>query len=296
LIRLMEAVGDNTHGSFYMPLYVGLETGAYTRAGLTVDLDSVAFRDGERRLAAGEADLLVAAPMRTMRLYELTGTRIVSFTELASRQPFCIFAHRPAARFKWQDLEGNRLINFGSAETPILCLRYVLKKHGVRLGKVSVIDHLTPSEGLEAFRAGAAKYMLHPLDTMDQLISQRRAHLVAPLAPAVGHIPFTTWAASPKFLRERRREVAAFSAAHDATLRWISTHSSAQLARLVKKFFPGVSMSWLVNIVERYQSWGLWPQSGGLSNASLVYYRRLLASTGWIEGKVPIAQIATVKE
>ena len=86
----MEAVGENTHGSFYMPLYVALATGAFARAGLKVDLQSVAFRDGERRLAGGEADLLVAAPMRTMRLFELTGTRIVSFTELASRQPIAV--------------------------------------------------------------------------------------------------------------------------------------------------------------------------------------------------------------
>ena len=288
----MEAVGENTHGSFYMPLYVALATGAFARAGLKVDLQSVAFRDGERRLAGGEADLLVAAPMRTMRLFELTGTRIVSFTELASRQPFCVYAAKAEPDFNWKDLEGNRLINFGSAETPILCLRYVLKKQGVRAGQVRIIDHLTPTEGLEAFKAGAARYILHPLDTMDRLIAQKRAHLVAPLAPAVGHIPFTTWAASPRFLRERRGDVSAFISAHERALEWISSHSGAQLSRLVKGFFPAVSSVRLTGIVEQYLSWGLWPQNGSLSNASLLFYRRLLASTGWIEGTVPIERIA----
>lgn len=296
MIRLMEAVGDNAHGSFYMPLYVGMATAAFENEGLEVDLKSVPFRDGERRLVAGEADILVAAPMRTMRLYELTGTRIVSFAELASRQPFCIFARKPQHRFRWQDLEGNRLINFGPAETPILCLRYVLKQNRVRLRKVSILDHLTPSEGIEAFLAGAAKYILHPLDTMDELIAQRRAHLIAPLAPAVGHIPFTTWAASPGFLRHRGKEVQAFVRAHDAALEWIASHSPAQLARLVKPFFPSVPAARLSEIVDRYESWHLWPRNGKLTSGSLLFYRRLLASTGWIEGTVPIAEIATLTD
>ena len=295
MIRLMEAVGENTHVSFYMPLYVGMAIGAFEKAGLQVDLKSVPFRDGERRLVAGEADLLVAAPMRTMRLFELTKTRIVSFTELASRQPFCIFARKAEPRFTWRNLEGNKLINFGPAETPILCLRYVLKRNRVRLGKVSVLDHLTPPEGIEAFLAGAARYILHPLDTMDELLAQRRAHLVAPLAPAVGHIPFTTWAASPGFLQRRRRDVEAFAGAHDSALDWIATHSPAQIARLVKSFFPGVSTPRLAGIVERYAAWDLWPRRGTLTKASLVFYRRLLAATGWIEGTVPIGQIATVE-
>ncbi len=293
MIRLMEAVGDGTHGSFYMPLYVGLATGAFEREGLQVDLQSVAFRDGERRLVAGEADLLVAAPMRTMRLFELTNTRIVSFAELASRQPFCVFSKKAQRRFDWKDLEGNRVINFGPAETPILCLRYVLKKHGVR--KVSFIDHLTPYEGLEAFNAGAAKYILHPLDTMEELVARGSAHLVAPLAPAVGHIPFTTWAALPQFLRSHRKEVGAFVRANDASLEWISSHSAPQIARLVKPLFPGVPLSRLASIVARYLSWDLWPRNGTLTRASLVFYRRLLASTGWIEGTVPIPEIATLE-
>jgi NitT/TauT family transport system substrate-binding protein len=295
MVHLMEAVGENTHGSFYMPLYVGLATGAFEKAGLEVDLKSVAFRDGERRLVAGEADMLVAAPMRTMRLFELTHTRIVSFTELASRQPFCIFALKPQARFRWKDFEGNRLINFGPAETPILCLRYVLRQHGIRLSRVSILDHLTPYEGIEAFRAGAAKYILHPLDTMDDLLARGQAHLVAPLAPAVGHIPFTTWAASPGFLRQRRHDVSAFVRAHDDALAWIASHSAAQLARLVKSFFPGVSQTRLTGIVARYLSWELWPARGTLTNKSLMFYRRLLSSTGWIDGTVPIPQIATVE-
>jgi NitT/TauT family transport system substrate-binding protein len=291
-MRLLEAVGVDFHVSFYIPVYAAMALGEYDEADLPPELRSVAFRDGEYRLVAGEADLLVAAPMRTMRLFEHTGRRIVSFAEIASRQPFCLVTREPQPDFKWANLSGERVINFGEAETPILCLRYVLAQEGVPAGDVRFLEHLTIPEALDAFRAGAAKYLLHPLDTAEELIESGEAYMAAPLGPAVGHVPFTTWAATPSFLESHRESVEQFCRGHAAALAWLGTHSSVDIVELVGKFFSTPKQR-LVRIVDRYKELSLWPETPTLERESFEFYRGLLSSTGWIDGRVSYEDIAT---
>lgn len=282
MIRVVEVV----HATFYISHYAPMALGVYRDEGLDVSLVTSGWREAERWIQRGDADILVAAPMRTMQYFERTGERFVNFAEIIGRHAFFLIAKEPAPSFDWSELSGRRVINFAQAKNPLLCFRYLLRQQRIPESDVTIIDDLDSDQGVEAFRAGKAEYLLHPLDTAEALIAEGVGYLATPLAPGIGHIPFAAFAASPSYWAGHSEEIVAFTRAYARGLRWLAAHSAGEITDLVSPLLPGIPKERLTRSIERYQDLKLWPNDPRLSRQSFDHYREILTTTGWIEGRV----------
>jgi NitT/TauT family transport system substrate-binding protein len=282
VIRIVEVV----HGIFYAPHYVALGLGVYAGEGLDVQAITTVFGDGERYLRSGEADILVAAPMRTMRQFELNGERIVSIAPVLIRHPWYLLGRDPAPSFSWDDLIGHSVIDFAEGETSILCLRYLLRLHGVSDNAVEIIEGLRSTEAVAAFRAGRGDYLLHTLHTGEQLLEDGVAKCAIALAPDVGDIPFTAFATFPENLAAHEEVLARFRRAYGRALTWLADHNAVDVAAILTPFFPTHSPELLRRSVGRYQALGVWPREPELSASGFEHFKDILASVGWLKGTV----------
>jgi NitT/TauT family transport system substrate-binding protein len=281
-IRLAEIV----HGIFYAPHYVALGLGVYGEEGLDIQLATTGFGNGEQYLRSGKADVLVAAPMRTMREFELSGERVLSIAPVLIRHPWYLLGRDQVESFSWADLVGRSVIDFAEGETAILCLRYLLRLHGIRDDAVQVIEGLRSAEAVSAFRAGHGHYLLHTLHTGEQLLEDGVARGAVSLAPEVGDVPFTAFAAFPEVLSRRREEIVRFTRAYGRALDWLAQHAAEDVAHVLKPFFPDHSPELLARSIGRYQALGVWPRDTKLPEAAFNHFKEILTSVDWLRGTV----------
>ena len=280
VIRTVEVV----HAVFYAPYYVALDLGVYGEEGIVVESITTTFGEGERYLRTLNADVLVAAQMRTMREFESSGERILSIAPVVVRHPFYLFGRKPTTSFTWTDLVGHSVIDFAEGQTPMLCLRYVLRQHGIAEDHVGVINGLQSAEAVAAFRAGRGDFLLHSLHTGQGILEERVARTAIPLAAEVGEIPFTSFAALPQVLRERAPELIRFKRAYGKALAWLAEHSAEEVASLLRSRFPDHDPKSLTDSISSYQASGIWPRSVEISAEAFVHFREILVATGWLKG------------
>lgn len=289
--QVVESVGD--HVSFYIPQYAALQLGVYPTEGLDISLISLPWKQGERRLRDMERGILIAGPMRTMRFFEIAGQQPMSFAVLACHQPFSVVSSQPTPDFRWTDLRGRRLINFGEVETPIVCMRYIFREYGLRCDDVQLVDGLLMSEAINAFEHGYGDFLLAPADTTQELLSTGRAFLAKDLASSIGRIPFTSYACMSDSLLEHADALRSFMVATAKTARWIANHSSDEVATLVQPFFPSTAPELLSAIVKQYQAIGIWPEDPAFTTEDFAHYRDVLVKGGWLRGTVQYADVVS---
>jgi NitT/TauT family transport system substrate-binding protein len=290
-VRVVEAIGG--HGTFYIPQYAALELGVYEAEGIQVSLDSIPWKDGERYIQDRAADVLIAAPMRTMRLFEITGQRVVSFAEFACQHPFYILAKKAVTGFTWTDLKGKRLINFGEAETPIVCLRYVFNQHGIRCDDVHLIDGLRMPEAIEAFQHGYGDFLLQPADTTQSMLADGTGFLAERLASGLGRIPFTSYGSTPEFLKDNGDDLHRFVRGFTKTVAWLTTHPASEIAMLMAPYFQGMAHELLTQVLEECQRLELWPKNPRFSGEDFEHYKDVLVQGGWLRGTVNYGDVVS---
>jgi NitT/TauT family transport system substrate-binding protein len=279
------STAEVVRGIFYAPVYVALAMNVYEAEGLAVRLTTLDFGAGEDYLRSGAADLIVAAPMRTMRQFEATGERIISIAPVVIRHPWYLFG-ASSNHFVWSDLRGKRVIDFAEAETPILALRHVLRQHGIGDSDVEIVEGLTTPGAVAAFRRGEADYLLHTLHTGEALLADGIARVAQPLAPEVGRVPFTAFATLATTLEQRRDDIGRFVRAFARALKWIGARPASEVASALSPFFPGHDLALMKRSVASYQELGIWPSSTKMPVSDFNRFRDILVATGWLRGSV----------
>jgi NitT/TauT family transport system substrate-binding protein len=279
------STAEVVRGIFYAPVYIALAMNAYEAEGLAVRLTTLDFGAGEDYLRSGAADLIVAAPMRTMRQFELTGERIISIAPVVIRHPWYLFGSS-SEHFAWSDLRGKRVIDFAEAETPILALRHVLRRHGMGDSDVEVVGGLRTREAVAAFRRGEADYLLHTLHTGEALLAEGIARVAQPLAPEVGRVPFTAFATLATTLEQRRGDIERFVRAFGRALKWTNVRPASEVASALSPFFPGHDLTLMKRSIARYQELRIWPSSTKMPVSDFNRFREILVATAWLKGSV----------
>jgi NitT/TauT family transport system substrate-binding protein len=182
----------------------------------------------------------------------------LSFIEVNSRDGFMLLARKPVARFSWSDLRGRTVLTYREPPTPWMCLLTVLSEQGVDLASVDLSIERPIDEALTAFRDGHGDYIELPEPLAEDLISQGLAYLATPMGAWAGAIPYSSFAATPAFLGQKRDVALRFTRAFFSAQRSLAEMSAEDIAGLVSPYLPGLAAEILVPGVERYRAQGTW--------------------------------------
>jgi NitT/TauT family transport system substrate-binding protein len=153
---------------------------------------------------------------------------------------------------------GARVISFAEAPTPWQCLLAVLRRNGVDPARVAIRRDLSVARAVAAFRAGEADFLEQGQPVVEQLLAEGAAHLAASMGSATGPVPFSSYMTTPRFLREERETVRAFTRAVFRAQRWMAHHASADIAAVIAPSFADIPADLLRRVVERYQRQDTW--------------------------------------
>ena len=258
-LRLMETF----RSVFYTPIYVAVSGGFFEQQGLHVDFSTAPSgprpRHGLVALNNGEADIAQSGAMRSIIAADWGAEVLHShFIEINSRDGFFMVGRVPEDRFSWNDLKDSTLIPVGFSPMPKASLHYALGKRGVEMGKVRLLEGLSLDQAIETFRSGEGDFIHLPQPAAEQLVDEGAGHLVAALGPIIGHIAFSSFATTQRFLESNGEVVQRFTQGFYNAQKWLAQNEPQSIAELVAPFFPEVDARLISGAIARYQGQDTW--------------------------------------
>jgi NitT/TauT family transport system substrate-binding protein len=220
--------------------------------------------------------------MRSLDVADRGKGLLPHFAEVNSRNGFFLLSREPRPGFRWPDLAGKRVISFAEAPTPWQCMLTVLRREGVDPARVAIRRDLPVAQAAAAFRAGEADFLEQGQPTVELLLAEGAAHLVASMGEATGPVPFSSYMTSARRLREEPELVRAFTRALYRAQRWMAAHGAADIAALIAPSFPDVDPEIRRRVVGRYQRQGTWAADPILRQPGYEYLQRILLDGGFI--------------
>lgn len=252
-------LSENFRALFYAPFYAAHASGAFTRAGVEVELrPSSDPLEAARALRAGEVDVMWGGPLRVLIARDKDpASDLVCFCDVVARDPFFVVGATPRPGFTFADLLSVKLATVSEVPTPWVCLQDDLRRAGIDPSKVERIDDRSMGENETALREGRVDAVQVFQPYAENLVSTGAGYIWN-AAAGRGLTAYTTLVTRRGTLESRAEELARMIRGMDATLKWFAVTPSLEIVDVVQSFFPDVPRDLFAACIDRYRALDLW--------------------------------------
>jgi len=263
------------HSAFYSPLLYTIRSGLLEAEGLKPSYaPSTPDKPLAQQLQSGAVHLSQSAVAVSFAELERGVARpdIAHFAQINSRDGFFL-ARRgrdSGSGFDWRELEGKEVL-VDHLFQPLATLKYACRRKGVDYSTLRVVDAGQPDDMERAFREGQGDFVHMQGPAAQQLEHDGVATLVASVGEALSPVAFSSLCAKRSWLETD--EARAFLRAYRQGRQAAAEQPAAEVAGVVRPFFPEIELDVLTATVASYQSSGTW---AGDSSIPLDTYETLL--------------------
>ena len=291
-LRLMET----WRSIFYTPIYVSVAGGFLEREGLDVEFSTCPpqFPHPLSALHHGAADIVQSGIMRSIIASDWGAETVpLHFAKINSRDGFFILGRQPQETFDWDSLRGSRVIPVGFSPMPWASFQYALRRHGIELSELELLTGLSLGDAVAAFREDRADYVHVAEPVVQQLIADGAGHLLAALGPENGHLAYSSFAATHRFLAEREDTAARFTVGFARALQWLASADPDEVSGAVAEFFPDTSREVLAASIARYKAQEQWPADPVLARPEYENLHDILLAAGMCRERQPYEKVVS---
>ena len=198
-VRLIETF----RSVFYTPIYVSVAGGFLEKEGLDVDFKTCPpeFAHPMSALNRGGADIAQSGIMRSIIASDWGAETVpVHFAKINSRDGFFVLSRRPQEQFLWESLKGATVIPVGFSPMPWASFQFALRQHGVEPEDLNLMPDLSLEQAISAFLGGEGDFIHLPQPAAEKLLAAGQAHMAVALGLVNGHIAYSSFAATNRFL------------------------------------------------------------------------------------------------
>ena len=293
-LRLMET----WRSIFYTPIYVSVAGGFLEREGLDVEFSTCPSRFSHplSALHHDAADIVQSGIMRSIIASDWGAETVpLHFAKINSRDGFFILGRHPQDIFEWESLRGAGVIPVGFSPMPWASFQFALRRHGLEPSDLDLRTGLSLPDAVAAFRAGEAEYVHVAEPVVQQLVADNAGHLLTALGPENGHLAYSSFAATHRFLGERAETATRFTVGFARALHWLSSAEPIEVAETVSEYFPETSQEVLSASIARYQSQEQWPVSPVLAKPEYENLHDILLAAGMCRERQPYEKVVTTE-
>ncbi|MCI0900344.1 MAG: ABC transporter substrate-binding protein [Chloroflexi bacterium] len=279
---------------FYTPIYVSVAGGFLEKEGLDVDFKTCPpeFAHPMSALNQGAADIAQSGIMRSIIASDWGAETVpVHFAKINSRDGFFVLSRTKQEPFRWESLKGARLIPVGFSPMPWASLQFALRRHGVEPEELDLVTGLSLDEAIAAFRENQAEFIHVPQPAAEQLLDDGTGHVAAALGPENGHLAYSSFAATNRFLESQPETVHRFTAGFANALDWLAANDAQEVGKAVSGFFPQVSLELVVKSVARLKAQDNWPADPVLAQPEYENLQDILIAAGLAKERQPYSKV-----
>ena len=289
-------LSENFRALFYAPFYAAHASGAFTRAGVEVELrPSSDPLEAARALRAGEVDVMWGGPLRVLIARDKNpGSDLVCFCDVVARDPFFVVGARPRPAFAFADLLSVKLATVSEVPTPWVCLQDDLRRAGIDPARIDRITDHSMGENEAALREGRVDAVQVFQPCAERLISTGAGHVWYAAADR-GLTAYTTLVTRRGLLESRADEFLRMIRGMDATLKWFDTAPSFEVVDAVQSFFPDVSRDLFAACIDRYRALGLWGRDPVIRREGYDRLHAAMRSAGTLSKDIAFEEVVDTK-
>ena len=291
-LRLMET----WRSIFYTPIYVSVAGGFLEREGLDVTFSTCPpqFSHPLSALHHDAADIVQSGIMRSIIALDWGAETVpLHLAKINARDGFFILGRQPQDEFNWETLRGERVIPVGFSPMPWASFQYALRRHGLEPSDLDLRTGLSLPDAVAAFRAGEADYVHVAEPVVQQLVADGAGHLLTALGPENGHLAYSSFAATHRFLAGQEETASRFTIGFARALHWLSSADPAEVAQDVGEFFPETSQEVLSAAIARYKEQEQWPIDPILRKTEFDNLHDILLAAGMCRERQPYEKVVT---
>lgn len=255
------------HSAFYSPLLFTMAGGFLREEGIeasyTLATPANTISDGISKGTVHVAQSAVATGFILLEKGETPNH--VHFAQINVRDGFFIAARTPQPDFRWQDLEGKKVL-VDHLFQPLAMFRYACHKQGVDFDSIEVLDVGGVDEIDQAFRNNEADYVHQQGPAPQQLEADGIGYVVASVGAAIGTVAFSSLCASHEWLQTDMAH--AFMRAYRRARQYVIEAPAEDIAAAEMKFFPDIDCEVLTRTIAAYQQLGCWEPEVAISQQS----------------------------
>lgn len=288
-------INEVTHSVFYAPLYVAINLGFMEDEGITIELTNGGGSDASMTaLLSGSADIALMGP-ETVVYVESGGStnHPVVFGQLTKKDGSFLISKSPIEDFDFStDLNGKTAIIGREGGLPAMTFEWICNNVNVYDEVNTTLDTDTAFNMMvSVFEATNAEFCTMFEPTASEFVSAGKGYYVGSVGEYSGEIPYTCFMAYPKFLSDNKDLAIGFLKAIKKAYLYITTNSSADVAKALKPSFDGTSETALAKAVEKYLEIDAWSNSPAMSKDSFSRLLNVLKNAGTITEDVDFSKV-----
>ena len=274
---------------FYAPQYVAINKGFFEEQGLKIELTTGQGADKTMTaLLSGQCDIGFAGPEASIYVYNQgKEDYAVLFAQLTQRDGSFLVGRNSEPEFKWENTKGKVIIGGRPGGVPEMTLEYILKKHGLTPGKdVEIITNLQFTATAGAFKSGTGDYVALFEPTASMLEKENAGKIVSSIGEESGLIAYTAYFTSKSVIDKNPEMIQKFTNAFYKGQLWVKDHTSEEIAKEIKSFFPDAEDDILITVINRYKEIDAWCDNPITTPESLELLQEVMNSAGELDKKV----------
>ena len=288
------SVSEVTRSVFYAPQYVAIAAGYFEEEGIEIDLTTGQGADNVMTaVLSNQVDIGFAGPEASIYVYnEGKEDYTQVFAQLTQTDGSFLVSSEDIENFEWSDLKGKTVIPGRKGGVPYMTLLYVLKKNGIDPHKDLVLDDSIDFDLMaSAFSTGKADFVTLFEPTASQIELSNKGHIVASVGESAGEIPYTAYFAKKSYIEENNDIIQSFTNAINKGLQYVQTHTSTEIAELIKEFFPDTDVELLANSVESYRNINAWKTTPYMEEDDFNLLQDIIYDAGELEKYAPYSNV-----
>ncbi|MGN0383199.1 MAG: ABC transporter substrate-binding protein [Eubacterium sp.] len=288
-------LNEVAHSIFYAPMYVAIENGYFEDEGLDITLVNGSGADNVMTaLISGDADIGFMGSEASIYVYnEGQEDYIVNFAQLTQRAGNFLVTKQKIDDFEWQDLIGEKVLGGRVGGMPEMVFEYILKENGINPSEVNIDQSVDFGNTAAAFTSGDyfATVEFEPFATA--LEQAGEGYVTASLGRDSGYVPYTAYSAKGSYIEKNPDTIQAFTNAIQSGLDFVQSHSSEEIAEVIKPQFKETDKDTIVTIVSRYLEQDTWMDNCIFKEDAFDLLQDILESAGELEERVPYDELIT---
>lgn len=291
-------LNEVAHSIFYAPQYAAIELGYFKEEG--IDLKLVNGLGADKTMTAvlsGEADIGFMGSEASIYVYS-QGEKdyVVNFAQLTQRAGnFLVSRDLNETDFQWTDLIGKTVIGGRAGGMPQMVFEYILKKNGIGLTDLTIIQNIDFGNTAQAFVSGQGDYTIEFEPGATGLESENEGKVVESLGVASGKVPYTAYSAKKSYIEKNPETIQKFVNAIQKGLDYVNSHTPEEIAKTIQPQFKETDLDTLTKIVTRYYEQETWKPDLVFSEDSFDLLQNILEEAGELDSRVPYEDLIITK-
>ncbi|CCY46733.1 uncharacterized protein BN793_00995 [Firmicutes bacterium CAG:822] len=174
---------------------------------------------------------------------------------------------------------------------PAMTLEYALNINGIKSDETNIDTSIDFASMSGAFIGGTGDYVALFEPTASELEKEGYGHIVASIGELGGNVPYTTYNAKKSYIEQNPDVIEGFTKAIQKGLDYVHNHTSEEIAKNIKDYFPDTSDEDLITIVQRYKDIDSWYDTTYISEDDFKHIQEIVKNAGQLDENAPYSKL-----